>query len=86
MATALDKDVPVPLDPDVQFFNYMADAFPWLDRKFGIDLMAAMHRRDLERAGQPPVINVHVEGVPGVFTKTAGSAEAAYVPELPAEE
>lgn len=86
MTTALDKDVPVPLDPDVHFFNYMADAFPWLARKFGIDLMAAMHRRDLQRAERPPVINVHVEGVPGVFTKTAGDDVAVYVPEQPPEE
>ena len=80
----LDSGTPVVRDYRTPFFSFMVEHWP--DRETVVRQADLSQARDIERALQPPVINVHVDGVPGVFTKTAGAAEAAYVPEQAQEE
>jgi hypothetical protein len=55
----------------------------WPDRATAQHCLSAVHRFDLERAAQPPVVNVALAGVPGHFTGTAGNGDVTYVPPSP---
>jgi hypothetical protein len=74
----LDKAVPVALDDQAPWFEWMTEAWPV--RATARRCRAAVHRMDVERAAQPPVFNVTVPGVPGHFTGTPGGA-VAYSPD-----
>lgn len=78
---SLDASVPVALDDHAPWFEWMTEAWP--DRATARDCRSAVHRMDVERAAQPPVINVTVPGVPGHFTGTPGGP-VAYLPDSPA--
>lgn len=77
-ADPLDTSVSVALDDRAPLFEELGEAWP--DRATARDCQAAVHRRDVERAAQPPVINVTVPGVPGHFTGQPGGP-VAYLPE-----
>jgi hypothetical protein len=76
---SLDKAVQVVLDDHAPWFDWMTETWP--DRATARQSREAVHRMDVERAAQPPVINVTVPGVPGRFTGTPGGA-VAYVPDV----
>lgn len=74
----LDPAVPVALDDRAPEFEELAESWP--GRATAQQCVAAVHRMDIDRAAQPPVINVTVPGVPGHFTGSPGSA-VAYSPD-----
>jgi hypothetical protein len=53
----------------------------WPDRATAELLLDAVHRRDVDRAAQPVVVNVTVPGLPGRFTGALGSKTVAYSPD-----
>lgn len=75
----LDKDTVVPPDDRTPLFASVARHWP--DQHIADSYREAMHRRDLERAALPPVVNVTVPGVPGHFTATGGQEAVAYSPD-----
>jgi hypothetical protein len=77
----LDKSVPAALDDDFKapWFDWLTEQWPERDTARGC--LAAVHRMDVERAMQPPVVNVTVPGIPGHFTGTLGGGEVAYLPD-----
>jgi len=72
----LDPVVLVALDDRAPEFEGLTEGWP--DRATARDLLAEVHRRDVERAAQPPVVNVTVPGVPGHFTGTLLGGLVAY--------
>jgi hypothetical protein len=73
---ALDPAVPVVCTADApQFAKLLGE---WPDQRTAFDCVQALHRRDLDRASLPPVINVTVAGIPGQFSHVAGTDEVAY--------
>lgn len=78
MSHPLDTATPVVLDHRAPWFEMMVEHWP--DRATAQHYLYAVHRREVARAAQPPVINVVMPGVPGYFTGTADGREAAYVP------
>jgi hypothetical protein len=78
----LDTTVPVALDDRAPWFERLAEN--WSDRETASRCREHVHRMDVERAAQPPVINVTVPGVPGHFTGSPGTGEVAYAPGPPA--
>jgi hypothetical protein len=73
-----DKSVPVALDDRAPLFEDLGEIWP--DRVTARQCLAAVHRMDVERAAQPPVVNVTVPGVPGHFTGQMGGS-VAYSPD-----
>lgn len=73
----LDKAVPVALDDQAPWFKWMTENWP--DRATAGACRDIVHRMDVARAAQQPVINVTVPGV-GLFSGTAGGGEVAYSP------
>jgi hypothetical protein len=80
-ADPLDTSVPVALDDEFKapWFDWLAEKWP--DRGTARQCLTVVHRMDVERAAQQPVINVTVPGVAGHFTGTLGGGEVAYVPD-----
>lgn len=78
MSHPLEAATPVVLDDRAPWFETMVERWP--DRATAQHFLYAVHRREVARAGKPPVINVVMPGVPGHFTGTADGREAAYVP------
>lgn len=66
------------IDPRTPFYDQMSAAWP--DHATIREYEAAAHRRELEAAAQPPVINVTVTGLPGHYAADTGTGEIAYVP------
>jgi hypothetical protein len=79
MTCPLDADAVVPLDWRTPLFA--ATVRHWPDKDAADRYRDDMHHRDIERAGQPPVVNVTVPGIPGHFTATAGQEKIAYSPD-----
>jgi hypothetical protein len=77
-ADPLDESVPVALDDRAPLFDDLAET--WLDRATARLCRDAVHRMDVERAAQPPVVNVTVPGIPGHFTGQMGGP-VAYLPD-----
>jgi hypothetical protein len=75
----LDKAVPVALDDHAPWFEWMTEAWP--DRATARHYRTSVHRMDVERASQPPVIHVTVPGV-GQFSGTVGGDSFSYAPTL----
>ena len=76
-ADPLDTSVPVALDDRATEFEGLAEE--WADRATARHCREAVHRMDVERASQPPVVNVTVPGIPGHFTGQMGGP-VAYLP------
>jgi hypothetical protein len=76
----LDKSVPVALNDQTPWFEWMTENWP--DRATARHYRDYVHRQDVARAAQPPVIEVTVPGVPGHFTGTLGGNGVAYTPDL----
>lgn len=74
-----DPAVPVVLDDQSPWFEWMTEQWP--DRATAKTCRDYVHRMDVDRATQPPVINVTVPGVSGYFTGTMGSGTVAYAPD-----
>jgi hypothetical protein len=74
-----DKSVPVALDDRAPWFEWMGEKWP--DRATAISCREAVHRLEVARAAQPPVINVTVPGV-GQFSGTVGADSFSYAPTL----
>lgn len=72
----LDTAVPVALDAQAPWFERMTEEWP--DRATARLCRDHVHRMDVVRAAQPPVVNVTVPGVPGYFTGQPGGP-VAYV-------
>jgi hypothetical protein len=75
---SLDASVPAALDDRAPWFEWMAKTWP--DRATAVGCHEAVHRLEVERAAQVPVINVTVPGVPGHFTGTP-DGPVAYSPD-----
>jgi hypothetical protein len=75
----LDKSVPVALDDEfkVPWFDWLTGRWP--DRDTASSCLQFVHRMDVDRAAQPPVINVTVPGVPGHFAGQPGGP-VSYLP------
>lgn len=69
-ADPLDTSFPVALDDRAPAFEDLTEE--WSDRATARQCLAAVHRMDIERAAQPPVVNVTVPGIPGHFTGQPG--------------
>jgi hypothetical protein len=76
MDDPLSESAPVPADSGTPIFDGLLEG--WLNREGERAIRAAMHRLDLERAGQPPVIQITFPGVAGTFTGIAGSPDVTY--------
>jgi hypothetical protein len=77
-ADPLDKAVPVALDDRAPWFEWAVENWP--DRETARETERAVHRREIARAAQPPVVHVTVPGVPGHFTGRPGGP-VAYSPD-----
>lgn len=77
-AHPLDTAASVALDDRAPFFEDLAKKWP--DRATVMLCLDAVHRMDIERAAQPPVVNVTVPGVPGHFTGQLGGP-VSYLPD-----
>jgi hypothetical protein len=77
-AHPLDTSVPVVPDDHAPWFEWMTEHWPV--RATARSCREAVHRMDVARAAQPPVVNVTVPGVPGHFTGRMGGP-VAYSPD-----
>ncbi len=77
----LNPATPTALDDRAPLFEWLAENSP--DRATASHCREYVHRMDVLRAAQPPVVNVTVPGVPGHFTGTSGTGEVAYKPGSP---
>jgi hypothetical protein len=78
-ADYLDATAPAAQDDRAPWFKWMTDNWP--DRATAELVLDMVHRKDVDRAAQPVVVNVTVPGVPGHFTGTLGSEGVAYSPD-----
>ena len=78
MPDPLDKAVPVALDDEAPWFDWMTET--WSSRATARHCRSTVHRLDVERAAQPPRIYVTVPGVAGHFAGTPGGP-VAYSPD-----
>lgn len=76
MDDPLDKATVVPVFYETPWFELVADTWP--DRETARYYRDVLHSKDIQRASQPPVINVTVPGIPGHFTAAVGTTEVAY--------
>lgn len=83
MADALESETVLAPDARAPFFDWMSENWP--DAKTVREYVESAHRRELERASQPPVVNVVVAGSPGHYTFDSGSGEAGWSPGPPPE-
>jgi hypothetical protein len=78
MLDPFDLAESVALDDRAPWFEWLTEAWP--DRETSRVYQQAVHRLDVQRAAQPPVVNVTVPGVPGHFTGPM-TGPVAYVPD-----
>jgi hypothetical protein len=76
MSDPLSKSTPVLPDDMAPCFDDLVAG--WLDWLTSRNICAVVHRMDVERAMQPPVIHVTVPGIPGHFTGVAGDPSVVY--------
>lgn len=74
-----DPSVPVALDNQAPGFEWMTEHWPV--RATARHFTHYVHHMDVERASQPPIINVTVPGIPGHFTGTPGAGSVTYSPD-----
>lgn len=72
----LDPSNPVACEERAPWFDQLVR--DWEDKSTSLDVVQALHRFDLARAAQPPVVNVTVAGMPGFFSHVTGTEEVAY--------
>lgn len=68
------------MDEAAPFFDDMVETWP--DRDVARAYLAAVHRKDIERASVTPVIHVTVPGLPGLFSGAARERGITYAPEM----
>lgn len=81
----LDPETVVPADEEsAPYFDWVAEHWP--DARAAVQIMSRQHEFDMERAAQPPVVNVTVvdgEGVPAfdghIRVQTGPQRTLAYV-------
>lgn len=76
-AHPLNTSAPVALDDRAPLFDDLLETWP--DQATARHCREVVHRMDVQRAAQPPVVNVTVPGVPGHFTGQPGGP-VAYLP------
>lgn len=72
----LDPSTPIACDARSPWLDKLIH--DWADKDTSLDVIQALHRLDLVRAAQPPVVNVTVTGVPGYFSHVAGTGDVSY--------
>lgn len=70
------EEIPV-IDPRTPFYDLVSGEWP--DHVTIREYETGAHRRQMEEAARPPVINVTVAGLPGHLSADTGTGEIAYV-------